>query len=188
MAKTSYFSCGGQKRFLSSHRSYIVQSRDEKYTKQHLYDTRMPTKIIYLTITYKDLVSSQKRKNNRPKTRNKNNIINEKNTHHYQPIGRNKQDWPLPACGSIYKGGLDPYCNFQVSAHQRKPTAACNLVLQTPIFMLRSTNCVARNPKFRKPSNFLQGTKITRTVIPDICHHALYRNATPRGSISVKVT
>ena len=113
MAKTSYFSCGGQKRFLSSHRSYIVQSRDENYTKQHLYDTRMPTKIIYLTITYKDLVSSQKRKNNRPKTRNKNNIINEKNTHHYQPIGRNKQDWPLPACGSIYKGGSTHIVTFK---------------------------------------------------------------------------
>lgn len=98
-----------------------------------------------------------------------------------------KTDLYLPVA-QFTKGGLDPYCNFQVSAHQRKPTAACNLVLQTPIFMLRSTNCVARNPKFRKPSNFLQGTKITSTVIPVICHHALYRNATPRGSIRVKVT
>lgn len=99
----------------------------------------------------------KREKNNRPKTRNKNNIINEKNTHHYQPIGRNNQDWPLPACGSIYKGGLDPYCNFQVSAHQRKPTAACNLVLQTRIFILRSTTPCGEKPKIQKAFKFSSG-------------------------------
>lgn len=44
------------------HTNYIVQKvKNENYTRQHFYDTWTPTKILnilYLTITYKDLMPS----------------------------------------------------------------------------------------------------------------------------------